>query len=81
MQPMRKLIPLGLGLAAALALVLGSNKPASSDSGAVSVGSGIRYICQTTAPAPVGRARSWVRCSDGHFIFTTAANVDKDLTP
>lgn len=73
--------PLLLGLVAALALFLGADTPARTDSGAVSVGSGVRYICQTSAPAPVGRARSWVRCSDGHFIFTTAANVDKDLTP
>lgn len=78
MAPMRK--SFFLGLAAALVLLLSPNH-ASSDSGAVSVGSGIRYICQTTAPAPVGRARSWVKCSNGHLMFTSAANVDADLTP
>lgn len=74
---MRKLLFFGL----AAALVLLFPHPASSDSGAVSVGSGIRYICQTSAPAPVGRARSWVKCSNGHLMFTSAANVDADLTP
>lgn len=48
---------------------------------AVSVGAGTRYICQTSAPAPTGRARSWVLCSSGHFIYTDATNMDHDLTP
>jgi hypothetical protein len=60
------------------AFIAGSVYAASND--AVSVGSGIRFICQTSAPSPAGRARAWVRCSDGHVIFTTSANVDVDLS-
>jgi len=52
---------------------------ATADNSAISVGAGVRYICQTSAPAPVGRARTWVRCSDGHQMFTGANNVDIDL--
>jgi len=52
---------------------------ATTDNSAVSVGAGIRYICQTSAPAPVGRARNWVRCSDGAMMYTSAANVDSVL--
>lgn len=58
------------------ALLFGA--PVKADQ-AVSVGAGIRYICQTSAPAPIGRARDWVRCSDGHRIYTTANNADIDL--
>jgi hypothetical protein len=47
---------------------------------AVSVGAGTRYICQTSAPAPVGRARNWVRCSDGAMMFTSALNLDLSLS-
>jgi hypothetical protein len=51
---------------------------ASND--AVSVGSGIRFICQTSAPSPVGRARLWVRCSDGQLVYTAANNLETTIT-
>lgn len=57
-----------------------STRPAgAADNQAVSVGPGVRYICQTSAPAPVSRARDWVLCSNGHRIYTDATNVDHDL--
>lgn len=48
--------------------------------GATPVGAGVKYTCQTSAPAPINTHRSWVRCSDGHLIDTNASNVDTDLT-
>jgi hypothetical protein len=52
---------------------------ASND--AVSVGPGVRFICQTSAPSPVGRGRLWMRCSDGALVYTTAANTDYTVKP
>ena len=64
-----------------ISLVLLSGPAAAqvSSTDAVSVGPGIRYICQPTAPTPTGRARLWVRCSDGHLVYTTVGNVDLDM--
>lgn len=59
--------------------IAGTVYAASND--AVSVGSGVRFICQTSAPSPTGRARLWVRCSDGALVFTTAANSDNTVSP
>lgn len=64
---------------AVAAFIAGTVYAATND--AASVGPGIRFICQTSAPSPVGRARLWVRCSDGKLIFSTAANVDQALSP
>lgn len=54
-------------------------RAASTD--AVSVGAGVRFICQTSAPSPIGRARLWARCSDGALVYTSAANVDYTVKP
>ena len=56
----------------------GSTARATSnpDNQTKSVGPGVRFICQTSAPPPVGRARLWVLCSDGLLRFTSADNVD-----
>lgn len=79
---MRKLLFLVLPVAllAAYLAAPDARATATSDNSAVSVGAGIRYICQTSAPAPVGRARDWVLCSSGHRIFTDVANVDHDIS-
>lgn len=53
---------------------------ATATNDAVSVGSGIRFICQTSAPAPVGRARLWVKCSTGALIYTLADNTDEVIS-
>jgi hypothetical protein len=67
-----------------LAVNWGVSRPAGAtanpDNSAVSVGAGVRYICQTSAPIPVGRARSWVRCSDGAYMYTSATNVDSQVS-
>lgn len=70
----------GLTLAFSAAVV-DRRAEASRATDAISVGAGVRFICQTAAPSPSGRARLWVRCSDGSLMYTTATNTDYAVKP
>lgn len=53
----------------------------AADTDAISVGAGIRFICQTSAPTPTGRGRLWMRCSDGALVYTSTTNTDYTVKP
>lgn len=74
------LLAVGFSLGIFAASVDERSAHATANNDAVSVGSGIRFICQTSAPAPVGRARLWVKCSTGALIYTLADNTDEVIS-